>query len=121
MTTENLKFNPVFVKETILKKLIPEGFEQRRMANGRFVLSTKWAKGELKRIALDTNDISEKLNLNKVQEDVEKILKTAKRFRHNYKGKIEFVVTIEESQIVSLYCSFGNYIITKDSERFARK
>lgn len=108
-----IKFNAETVKETILKKIIPEGFEQRRMQHGRFVIETKWKHGIIKKVLLDETDITSKCP--SIQIKTELILKMAKKFRTNYTGTISFICTIEGFKMDSLYVNMGSYILTKFS------
>lgn len=109
----DIKFNAETVKETILKKIIPDGFEQRRMQHGRFVIETKWKHGFIKKILVDDTDITNKVV--QAQSKVELILKMSKKFRTNYTGTISFICTIEGFKLDSLYVNLGSYILTKFS------
>lgn len=109
---KNIKFNKAKVIENIIS-IIPAGFPQKRLKDGMYRFNTYWKHGELKKVELDQEDISKKLNLNEVQGKIEEILKMASKFRFNFTGRVDLNINIKDSQIQSVYRIEANFIIRK--------
>lgn len=114
------KFDAEFVKKEI-RKLIPEGFEQERMENGRFISETKWKAGVLKKVMIDEQDVTAKIDQAKVAGAIINVLKMSNKFRRFYTGTIKFTVTIENGEIAAIHFLSGSWIIDRRNNRYFKQ
>lgn len=105
-------FDQKLIKNCIYK-LIPEGFPQERLENGVFVIKSHWKSGDLKRIDIDKQNITDKIDKLTAETAFETLLTNSKRFRYNFSGKIDLTITVKDKELESLYWEPGNFIINK--------
>lgn len=118
--TKNKKDIHAEIKKRIFA-IIPRGYPQHNYKEGQFRFDTFWKKGELKKVDLDGEEISKRVNMPVVQDNFEKILLNGKRFRQHFTGRQEFTVTLLHGEINKLYWREGNYIINNTPSQIRRE
>jgi translation initiation factor IF-1 len=106
-----IPFSPDEIDKYV-ENIIPEGWPQKRLDNGLFVIECFMKHGEIKKIDIDQQDLIE-VNISKLEKDFEDLLTASKRFRRNYTGRMKLTVKKKNNKIISIYKEEGNFIITE--------
>lgn len=105
-------FDGDLIKQCIFK-IVPKDYPQTRIIDGAFVVESYWKHGELKRVDIDQQNVTDIVDLMDVETAFETILTNAKRYRRNFTGKLKLTVKMKNKEIESLYRDEGNFIINK--------
>lgn len=105
-------FDSALIKQCIFK-IVPKEYPQTRIVDGAFVVESYWKHGELKRVDIDQQNVTDIVDLMNVETAFETMLINAKRFRRNFTGKLKLTVKMKNKEIESLYRDEGNFIINK--------
>ena len=105
-------FDSKLIKQCIFR-IVPKDYLQTRFTDGVFVVESYWKHGELKRVDIDQQNITDVVDLLDVETAFETMLINAKRFRRNFTGKLKLTVKMKNKEIESLYRDEGNFIINK--------
>ena len=113
-----MPFNPDDIDKYV-ENIIPEGWPQKRLNNGLFVIEIFMKHGEIKKIDIDQQDLTE-VNVSKLEKDFEDLLTASKRFRRNYTGRMKLTVKKKNDKIISIYKEESNFIITEPTTNNGR-
>jgi hypothetical protein len=105
-------FDPKLISQCLFK-IIPKDYPQTRITDGVFTVDSFWKHGQLKRVDVDQQNITDIVDLLSVETAFEDMLTNAKRFRRNFTGKLKLTVKLKNKEIESLYRDEGNFIINK--------
>ena len=114
-----MPFDPKTIQEQVYA-ILPDEYPQKRLENGLFVIEIFWKHGEVKKIDVDQQNITDVINIEKTGKSLEVLLTSSNRFRRNYTGRMKFTVKTKSKEIVSIYKEEGNFIITESTINHGR-
>src|SRR4030042_2219406 len=118
MGRKEKKYDPKLVDEIVTDDLLPQGYPQRRMKDGKYVVETKWSKGLLKRVNLDGEEITQKINKVDYFEAIDELLKMSRKLKYlkYFTGTIILPVIIKNGKPATVYVSIGSFIKKENSD-----